>query len=90
MTRIHACIASSMLLAMPALALAADGPGGPQRGDRPGCALFPAELLRAVTVHPNLVGPVQLLNSGKLDDQKGTITLPLYKRYIRGTSVPVW
>jgi len=102
MTRIHACIASAMLLAMPALALAADGPGSPPRGDGPGCDLFPAPASVGTTVglsyfgpspstvNPSLVGPVQLLNSGKLDDQKGTITLPLYKGYIRGTSVPVW
>ncbi len=102
MTRIHACIASAMLFAMPALALAADGPGSPPRGDGPGCDLFPAPASVGTTVglsyfgpspstvNPSLVGPVQLLNSGKLDDQKGTITLPLYKGYIRGTSVPVW
>ena len=102
MTRIHACIASAMLFAMPALALAADGPGGPPRGDGPGCDLFPAPPSVGAsvglgyfgpspsTVNPSLVGPVQLLNSGKVDDQKGTITLPLYKGFIRDTSTPVW
>ena len=91
-----------MLFAMPALALAADRSGSPPRGDGPGCDLFPAPASVGTTVglsyfgpspstvNPSLVGPVQLLNSGKLDDQKGTITLPLYKGYIRGTSVPVW
>jgi hypothetical protein len=29
--------------------------------------------------NPSLVGPVQLLKSGTVDHQKGTITLPLYQ-----------
>jgi len=57
MTRIHACIASAMLLAMPALALAADGPGSPPRGDGPGCDLFPAPASVGTTVGLSYFGP---------------------------------
>ncbi len=42
------------------------------------------------TTNPSLVGPVQLLKSGKLDAKKGTITLPLYKGYVAGSSTPEW
>src|SRR5277367_2978384 len=57
----------------------------------PGCDLFPAPASTGAavglsyfgpppsTVNPSLVGPVQLLNSGKVDATNGTITLPLYK-----------
>jgi hypothetical protein len=34
-----------------------------------------------------LVGPVQLLKSGNVDDQKGTITLPLYQGSVQGKKV---
>jgi len=56
----------------------------------PGCNLFPAppsvaatvnlSLLRtsAVDVNRSLVGPVQLLNTGRSMVAKGTITIPLY------------
>jgi len=41
-------------------------------------------------VNPSLAGPNQLLNSGKVDAIKGTITLPLYEGYMTGTKIPVW
>ena len=41
------------------------------------------------TVNPNLVGPKQLLNSGKVDTDKGTITLPLYRGKL-GDGRNVW
>ena len=31
------------------------------------------------TVEPELVGPVQLLTSGVVDEDAGTVTLPLYR-----------
>ena len=37
-----------------------------------------------------MVGPVQLLDSGKLDAINGTITLPLYLGYMKGTRKKVW
>jgi len=37
-----------------------------------------------------LVGPVQLLDSGKLDAINGTITLPLYLGYMKGSNKKVW
>jgi hypothetical protein len=62
----------------------------------PGCDLFPAPASTGAavglsyfgpppsTVNPSLVGPVQLLNSGKVDASNGTITLPLYKGTVKG------
>ena len=72
-------------------AIADDGPGAGPLGPGPGCNLFPAppSIGAAVnlsyfgpppsTSNPSLVGPVQLLKSGVVDDQKGTVTIPLYK-----------
>lgn len=40
--------------------------------------------------NPSLVGPVQLLKSGVVDTAKGTLTLPLYKGYLKGTKTPIW
>ena len=65
----------------------------------PGCNLFPAPASTGAavglsyfgpppsTVNPSLVGPVQLLNSGKVDALNGTITLPLYKGTVKGKTV---
>jgi len=36
---------------------------------------------------PGLVGPLQLLRSGRLDLDKGTITLPLYEGRVRGRTI---
>lgn len=63
------------------------GPSPGPRAGLPGCDVFPAPASVGATVglsyfgpspstvNPSLVGPVQLLNSGKLDDINGTITL---------------
>src|ERR1700688_1372275 len=40
--------------------------------------------------NPSLVGPYQLLQSGHVDAAKGTITLPLYKGYMKKGNAPVW
>lgn len=43
------------------------------------------------SVEPELIGPHQLLRSGELDEQAGTLTLPLYRGQIDdGKSTPVW
>jgi hypothetical protein len=41
-------------------------------------------------VNPSLVGPVQLLNTGKVDAINGTITIPLYKGTLKGTNKNIW
>ena len=81
---------------------ASNGPSPGPRGPGPGCNLFPAPANTGTTVglsyfgpppsstNPSLVGPYQLLQSGVVDDQKGTITLPLYKGYLKNGNVPVW
>jgi hypothetical protein len=80
----------------------AQGPGGGAIGPGPGCDLFPAPPSVGASVplsyfgpspsttNPSLVGPVQLLNSGKVDAAHGTITLPLYKGLLGGTKKPIW
>ena len=80
----------------------AQGPGPGPRGSGPGCDLFPAPASTGAavglsyfgpppsTVNPSLVGPVQLLNSGKVDALAGTITLPLYKGTLKGTKKNIW
>ena len=85
-------LVASLVLAHAAIPLAAqDGPGPGPIGPGPGCNLFPAPPSIGAGVNlsyfgpppsetnPSLVGPVQLLKSGTVDDQKGTITLPLYQ-----------
>ncbi len=79
-----------------------DGPSPGPLGPGPGCNLFPAPASVGATVpityfgpppsasNPSLVGPYQLLQSGKVNSDKGTITLPLYKGYIKKTRKPVW
>lgn len=42
------------------------------------------------TVQPELVGPLQLLRSGDLDTEAGTITIPLYEGALLETGEPVW
>jgi hypothetical protein len=78
------------------------GPGPGAIGPGPGCNLFPAPASVGASVplsyfgpspsttNPSLVGPVQLLNSGKVDAANGTITLPLYKGRLKGTQKPIW
>jgi hypothetical protein len=79
-----------------------NGPSPGPLGPGSGCNLFPAPASTGATVglsyfgpppsasNPSLVGPYQLLKSGTVDDTKGTITLPLYKGYLKGTKSPVW
>ena len=75
----------------------AQGPGPGPIGPGPGCNLFPAPASIGASVglsyfgppplasNPSLVGPLQLLRSGKVDDAKGTITLPLYRGTMKGS-----
>ncbi len=79
-----------------------NGPAPGPRGPGPGCNLFPAAASTGAQVpityfgpppsstDPSLVGPYQLLQSGVVDSIKGTITLPLYKGYMKNGHVPVW
>jgi hypothetical protein len=80
-----------------------NGPApGPRANPGPGCNLFPAPASTGADVpityfgpppsstNPSLVGPYQLLQSGVVDSIKGTITLPLYKGYMKKGNVPVW
>ena len=78
------------------------GPGPGPRGPGAGCNLFPAPASIGTnvglsyfgpppsTVNPSLVGPVQLLNTGKVDATNGTITIPLYKGTLKGTNKNIW
>ena len=73
----------------------AQGPGPGPIGPGPGCNLFPAPPSVGTTVNlsyfgpppssvnQSLVGPVQLLKTGPVDDQKGTITIPLYLGHMK-------
>jgi len=91
---------ASLVLGSASIPLAAqDGPGPGPLGPGPGCNLFPAPPSIGAGVHlsyfgpppsetnPSLVGPVQLLKSGTVDDQKGTLTLPLYQGSVQGKRV---
>ena len=93
-------LVASLVLASVTIPLAAqDGPGPGPIGPGPGCNLFPAPPSIGAGVNlsyfgpppsetnPSLVGPVQLLKSGTVDDQKGTITLPLYQGSVQGKKV---
>jgi hypothetical protein len=78
------------------------GPGAGPIGPGQGCDLFPApaSIGTAVplsyfgpppsTTNPSLVGPVQLLNTGQIDTANGTITIPLYLGYMKGSMKKVW
>jgi len=78
------------------------GPGPGPIGPGPGCNLFPAPASIGTTVplsyfgpppsdtNRSLVGPVQLLDSGKVDVAHGTITLPLYLGHLKGSRKNVW
>src|SRR5215467_6878440 len=71
-------------------------------GPGPGCNVFPAPASVGATVdisyfgpppsenNPSLVGPVQLLKSGQVSIQKGTVTLPLYQGSMAGSGKTVW
>ncbi len=78
------------------------GPGAGPIGPGQGCDLFPApaSIGTAVplsyfgpppsSVNQSLVGPVQLLNTGQIDTANGTITIPLYLGYMKGSNKKVW
>ncbi len=42
------------------------------------------------SVEPELIGPRQLLTAGVLDEEEGTITLPLYRGELKETGEAVW
>ncbi|ASJ72680.1 hypothetical protein [Granulosicoccus antarcticus] len=42
------------------------------------------------SVEPELIGPFQLLTAGQLDEDAGTITLPLYRGELRETGESIW
>jgi hypothetical protein len=78
------------------------GPGFGPIGPGPGCNLFPQPPSVGASVplsyfgpppsdvNKSLVGPVQLLNTGKLNVKNGTITIPLYRGSLAGTNQTVW
>src|SRR5215471_18281178 len=80
----HPAVALAMVCALPLASRAQPSPG--VFGPGPGCNLFPAPASVGATVglsyfgpppsetNPSLVGPVQLLKSGRVDQAKGTIT----------------
>ena len=78
------------------------GPGPGPIGPGPGCDVFPAPASTGTAVplsyfgpppstkNQSLVGPVQLLDTGPVDVANGTITIPLYLGYMKGTGKNVW
>lgn len=96
----HALAALALVGVLPLISSAQPSPG--VFGPGPGCNVFPAPASVGATVglsyfgpppstgNQSLVGPVQLLKSGRVDDQKGTITLPLYQGSMSGNKKPVW
>lgn len=79
------------------------GPGpGPFASQGPGCNFFPPSAAVGAGVdpsyfgpppsesNPSLVGPVQLLRSGPVSFQDGTITLPLYRGKLSKGNKTVW
>jgi hypothetical protein len=42
------------------------------------------------SVEPELIGPLQLLTAGTLDEDEGTIMLPLYRGELKETGEPIW
>jgi hypothetical protein len=79
-----------------------NGPAPGPLGPGPGCNLFPAPPSTGASVplsyfgpppsasNPSLVGPFQLLQSGRVDTTKGTLTLPLYKGFLKRGNVPIY
>lgn len=90
------CLQAALCLAIPILntaMMAQTGPGcasgtaSPSIGaDIPETYFGPAPS----TVQKELVGPLQLLTAGKLDQRAGTLTLPLYKGRVRSSNQTVW
>lgn len=93
-------VAALMLSALPVAVMAQPSPG--VFGPGPGCNLFPAPASVGATVglsyfgpppsstNPSLVGPVQLVKSGQIDEKAGTITMPLYRGTLNGSNKAVW
>ncbi len=93
----------AIVTVLPLTAIAESGPGpGPLANPGLGCNFFPPSASVGAAVdpsyfgpppsqsgNPSLVGPVQLLNSGKIDFQKGAITIPLYKGKLKSGET-VW
>src|SRR5262249_7558394 len=103
MKSITRTLVTLMLLSTPLFARAQSGPGpGPFESRGPGCNLFPPSAAVAAGVdpsyfgpppsqaNPSLVGPLQLLRSGTVSFEEGTITLPLYKGYMKDGGKTVW
>jgi len=91
-------LAALMLIFTPLFVHAQSGPGpGPFESRGPGCNFFPPSAAVGAGVdpsyfgpppsqsNPSLVGPVQLLRSGTVHFEDGTITLPLYKGFVGGS-----
>jgi len=92
-------VAIATIGAVPVISQAQPSPG--VFGPGPGCNLFPAPASVGASVslsyfgpppsqnNPSLVGPVQLLKSGVVDDKSGTVTLPLYQGYLASGASPL-
>src|SRR6185295_13181638 len=97
---IRALTTIAIAAVLPSISFAQPNPG--VFGPGPGCNLLPAPASVGASVglsyfgpppsstNPSLVGPVQLLKSGNIDDKKGTITLPLYRGKLNGNNKSVW
>jgi hypothetical protein len=90
-------IAVSLAVPVVIVAQVQSGPGpGPFESQGAGCNVFPPSAAIGTGVDPSyfgpppsqanqsLVGPVQLLRSGPVSFEDGTVTLPLYKGYVKG------
>lgn len=98
--KLRAALRALVFAALPAALMAQPNPG--VFGPGPGRNVFPAPASVGATVglsyfgpppssaNPSLVGPVQLLKSGVVDDKAGTLTLPLYRGTLNGSNQPVW
>lgn len=85
------------LLTAPAIPSSAQ-PGAGPIGPGPGCNPFPEAASGTppfslsyfgpspLQTNPSFAGPVQLLTSGAVDAANGTITLPLYKGFLKAAS----
>lgn len=86
----------TLWLLLGALPLALPAPGEADDDVQPSPASIGADVPLTYfgpppsSVEPELVGPLQLLKSGKLDLEAGTITLPLYEGHIAGKPGTYW